>query len=367
MITIGVFGLRDRPKKLSSKRLCRHEIDQGLRCRYCDVLIKIRPINGLGWDGSDAERRFSRPSLPREERIASVDHGSSHAHNLIAARIRGHTLCGIDAYCIQQGALPGRAWHQLSHRHPMLAIVVNEVGGLSEAGPSPHNDVNRSNLRRCRRGGYTSLIPAGLPVWCYSDQIARVDAVRLVLDVDRVLEVMGGEFEAVGFAEPRLTFFDEDLQVLARLLALSQDDMSSFLLFGDSVVAAIVARISRLCTTSRPKFSRRLGLSKRQLTQVTEFMHDNLSRYVRLSELASLSGLSASQFGRAFKVSTGMTPHKWHLAARIEYAKRMLADRERSLVDIALEAGFSEQSHFTRAFTAANGISPNAWRRSRLA
>jgi AraC family transcriptional regulator len=99
---------------------------------------------------------------------------------------------------------------------------------------------------------------------------------------------------------------------------------------------------------------------------VTDFVHDNLSRSICLSELASLADLSASQFGRAFKVSTGMTPHKWHLAARIEYAKRMLEDRKKSLVDIALEAGFSEQSHFTRAFTAANGVSPHAWRRSRL-
>jgi transcriptional regulator GlxA family with amidase domain len=95
-------------------------------------------------------------------------------------------------------------------------------------------------------------------------------------------------------------------------------------------------------------------------------MQDNLSRCIRLSELASLAGLSASQFGRAFKVSTGMTPNHWHLTARIEYAKRLLEDREKRLVEIALEAGFSEQSHFTRAFTSANGISPNAWRRSRL-
>ena len=296
-----------------------------------------------------------------------MDHGSSHAHNLGAARVRSHTLCGIDVHCVQQDALPGRAWHQLSSRHPMLAIVWNEAGGLSEARPSLHSDANRSNLRRHRRIGQTSLIPAGLPVWCYSDQIARVDAVRLVLDVDRVCEVMGGEFQVASLAEPRLTFFDESLQVLARLLAMSQDDTPDFHLFGDSVVAAIIARISHLCTTSQPMTSRRLGLSRRQLMQVTEFMHDNLSRSIRLAELASLAGLSASQFGRAFKVSTGMTPHKWHLAVRIEYAKRMLEDRQNSLVDVALEAGFCEQSHFTRAFTAANGISPNAWRRSRSA
>jgi transcriptional regulator GlxA family with amidase domain len=187
-----------------------------------------------------------------------------------------------------------------------------------------------------------------------------------MLDTDRVFEMMGGEFNVAGLAEPRLTFFDENLQVLGRLLASSQEDMPSFHLFGDSVVAAIIARLSHLGATKQPASSRRLGLTKRQLTQVTEFMHDNLSRCVRLSELASLAGLSASQFGRAFKVSTGMTPHNWHIATRIEYAKRMLVDREKSLVDIALEAGFSEQSHFTRAFTSANGISPNAWRRSRL-
>ncbi|WP_426440416.1 helix-turn-helix domain-containing protein [Bradyrhizobium genosp. P] len=248
----------------------------------------------------------------------------------------------------------------------MLAIVVNETGGLCEARPSLQSNTNRSNERRHRRNGHTSLIPAGLPIWCYSDQIARVDAVRLMLDVDRVVDVMGGEFQVARLAEPRLTFFDEKLQVLARLLASSRDDTPGFHLFGDSVVAAIIARLSHLSATGQPVSSRRLGLTKRQLAQVTDLMNENLSRCIRLSELASLAGLSASQFGRAFKVSTGMTPHNWHLFTRIEYAKRLLANREKSLVDIALEAGFSEQSHFTRAFTAAHGTSPNAWRRSRM-
>jgi AraC family transcriptional regulator len=101
------------------------------------------------------------------------------------------------------------------------------------------------------------------------------------------------------------------------------------------------------------------------LSRVTEFMRDNVDQPIRLSDLASLAGLSASQFGRAFKVSTGATPHKWFLDARIECAKAMLADPSRNLVDIALETGFSEQSHFTRAFRAATGASPNAWRRQR--
>jgi len=300
------------------------------------------------------------------EEVAPADHGSSHPHNLRAARVRRYQLCGIDVYCVEQEALPGRAWHQLSSHCPMLAIVVNEAGGRCEARLSLYGDPGQPGPRRHRRDGHTSLIPAGLPIWCYSDQIARVDAVRLMLDADRVFEVMGGDFPVVELANPRLTFFDENLQTLARLLTASQDDMPSSHLFGESIVAAIVARLSHLSMTKRPAAGRRLGLGRRQLTEVTEFMHDNLSKPIRLSELASLAGVSASQFGRAFKVSTGTTPHRWHLAARIAYAKRMLADRRKKLVDIALEAGFSEQSHFTRAFTRANGVSPNAWRRSRL-
>jgi transcriptional regulator GlxA family with amidase domain len=52
------------------------------------------------------------------------------------------------------------------------------------------------------------------------------------------------------------------------------------------------------------------------------------------------------------------------LDARIECAKAMLGDPNRNLVDIALETGFSEQSHFSRAFRAATGATPNSWRHS---
>ena len=96
---------------------------------------------------------------------------------------------------------------------------------------------------------------------------------------------------------------------------------------------------------------------------VTDFIHDNLAQPIRLSELASLADLSPSQFGRAFKISTGTTPHLWHLDARIESAKRLLTQHRYSLAEVALDTGFSEQSHFNRAFRAATGVSPGAWRR----
>ena len=292
-----------------------------------------------------------------------MEFGSRDPHNLGAARIRSHCWSGIAVHSIEQDLLPGCAWHQLLCDRPILSIVVNEAGGRCEA--RSEIDVGRrvaADVARRPRTGHTSLIPAGLPVWGYSDGMARFDEVRLILDVDRVLEVTGGEFPVARLADPHLVFVDEPLQTLARLLAASEEEMATFVLFGDSLVTAMIGRLSQLNTVKRAS-DRRLGLTKSQLSRVTDFMRDNVDQPIRLLDLAKLSGLSSSQFGRAFRVSTGATPHKWFLDTRIERAKAMLADRRRNLVDIALETGFSEQSHFNRAFRTATGATPNAWRR----
>jgi AraC family transcriptional regulator len=269
-------------------------------------------------------------------------------------------------HSIQQHVLPGCAWHQLLCDRPLLSIVVNEAGGHCEAR-STIDEGRRAarDVRRRPRTGHTSLIPAGHPVWGYSDGMARFDEVRLILDIDRVQEVTGGEFPIARLADPKLVFIDEPLQTLARLLAASEEEMPAFMLFGDSLVTAMLGRLSQLNAVKHAS-DRRLGLTKRQLAQVTDFMRDNVDQPIRLSDLAKLANLSSSQFGRAFRVSTGTTPHKWFLDARIERAKAMLVDPHRNLVDIALETGFSEQSHFNRAFRTATGETPNAWRREHL-
>jgi AraC family transcriptional regulator len=287
---------------------------------------------------------------------------SDGLHNVVTLQVVSRVWSGIPVHDIRMKALPGRSWHPLNCNQPVLSIVVNELRGQCEA----RLDLNACNTShqsgRQRPVGHVSLIPAGVPVWGYSDGIDQVEEVRLVLDIDRMKEIMGEEFTSAPIQEPRLVFIDESLQALARLVATSEDTADWSLLFGDSLVAAMVARLSNL--DPRPtRNHRRLGLSTRQLGVVTDFVRDNLARPIRLSDLASLADLSPSQFGRAFKTSTGTTPHLWHLGARIESAKRLLADRRYSLAEVALDTGFSEQSHFSRAFRAATGFSPGAWRR----
>ncbi len=111
----------------------------------------------------------------------------------------------------------------------------------------------------------------------------------------------------------------------------------------------------------------RSRLAPWQVKRVTDFMRANLTETLRLSELAAISGLSPSHFGRAFKGSTGLPPHRWQLNMRIEQARALLADAGASLADIACATGFADQSHFTRVFSRIVGVSPGAWRRSQTA
>jgi AraC-like DNA-binding protein len=82
-----------------------------------------------------------------------------------------------------------------------------------------------------------------------------------------------------------------------------------------------------------------------------------------VAEVAAKVGLSAAQFTRAFKASTGFPPHRWQLNQRIAKAQELLRYGAFPLAEIALATGFTEQSHFTRIFKKVVGVSPGAWQR----
>jgi len=92
-------------------------------------------------------------------------------------------------------------------------------------------------------------------------------------------------------------------------------------------------------------------------------MQASLFRDVRMRELASVAGLSPSHFGRAFKASTGMTPHRWIVQRRIELAQRLMRESGKSIAIASQMAGFASQSHFTKAFRVSTGATPRAWLR----
>lgn len=82
-----------------------------------------------------------------------------------------------------------------------------------------------------------------------------------------------------------------------------------------------------------------------------------------MGPVASACGLSCRHFSRAFKATVGESPQRWRLIQRIEKAKLLMLQGGRSLTDVAYECGFAEQSHFNHTFFKITGESPGAWRR----
>ena len=105
------------------------------------------------------------------------------------------------------------------------------------------------------------------------------------------------------------------------------------------------------------------GLAPWQAKRACEKLASDLGGKLTLQEIAAELGLSVSHFSRAFRTSVGLPPHQWLQRQRISAAKQLMAVRGLSLAEIAMSAGFANQSHFTRVFSTLVGVSPGVWRR----
>lgn len=100
--------------------------------------------------------------------------------------------------------------------------------------------------------------------------------------------------------------------------------------------------------------------TRADVARVRERLADDLVGTPSLSELAALVGLSRYQLLRRFERVYGMAPFQWQRQVRAERA-RALIERGRGLAEVALDCGFADQSHMTRAFVRHFGFTPGAW------
>jgi len=105
------------------------------------------------------------------------------------------------------------------------------------------------------------------------------------------------------------------------------------------------------------------GLAPWQERRAKEYISGNLHRIMTLQEIATECRLSVSHFSRAFKSTTGRSPHRYVLERRVDASKADLLDWDTSLSAIAMRYGFSDASHFSRVFSGVTGETPAAWRR----
>jgi AraC-like DNA-binding protein len=106
-------------------------------------------------------------------------------------------------------------------------------------------------------------------------------------------------------------------------------------------------------------------LPPRKITRVVDYIEENISHGLGLSELSDVADLSRIQFVRQFKQATGQAPHAYIMQRRIERAKELLKNSDSTIVGVALDLGFYNQGHFTKVFRKLAGVTPGHWRGAR--
>lgn len=111
--------------------------------------------------------------------------------------------------------------------------------------------------------------------------------------------------------------------------------------------------------------NRRAKLAPWQIKIAQAEMQNFVRTGLRIGDVAAKLQLSPNHFGKAFKNSVGMSPYAWFQNARVAHSMTLMTGTNLTLAQIALECGFTDESHFSERFHRFVGVRPGRWRRGR--
>lgn len=167
----------------------------------------------------------------------------------------------------------------------------------------------------------------------------------------------GGGPELAALLAGAMRSLDEDPPMARRYL----ERLSSLIAQGDPSEAEELLLPDR---TLQAEGLAKGGLAGWQLRRVVAHVDAHLQGPIFTATLAQVAQLSTGHFCRAFKVSTGETPHGYIVRQRIRRAQLLMRDTQDTLSQIACACGMSDQAHLTRLFRRLVGTTPLAWRRT---
>ncbi len=209
------------------------------------------------------------------------------------------------------------------------------------------------------------ITPAEAPFFARWESDDRLLQIRIA---SRFIEQVAGEALAMNPDRleviPEFRTRDPQLESLVMLLLaeLKQNNLGGRL-YVESLTNVLVVQLLRQYSTSKPHLSvYEGGLPQRQLLQVLEYMHEHLDQDIKLADLAGFLGMSQFHFSHLFKQAIGTSPYQYLLQQRIERAKQLLKQTDQSIMEIALECGFSSHSHLSKQFRQLTTMTPKAYR-----
>ncbi|MUG99389.1 AraC family transcriptional regulator [Scytonema sp. UIC 10036] len=211
--------------------------------------------------------------------------------------------------------------------------------------------------------GDSLLVPAGRPsYWCCPGSESFQTELSIHLQPELVEQVA----QASEMDTERLNLInhfckqDLNLQHIAMLLLaeLRSDGMMGRLYVESLTQALVIHLLRHYSEVAQTKTSENRNLTRTQLQQAIDYIHAHLDRDLSLVQIAQVINISPTYFASLFKRATGISPHQYVIQQRVERAKMMLLKTDLSISDIALQVGFSSQSHLTQQFKRFTGMTP---------
>lgn len=272
---------------------------------------------------------------------------------------------GEDAQILLRRRPPGSVKLNGGHQEHLLMCT---LGKPAEQGPIRSTLCSQLGERAwhvCPTREIT-FIPAGFPMeweWNYQSK-----SVHIALKPS----FLSGDCEGLPAAELEPYFRVRD-SVVSELLWQLGNEISAPGFGADLATSSLLnllkVHLRRPTQTngrahSRGSKSSEHGLSATQENRAIQFINDRLTENITLDVLSEACALSPHHFARMFKLSTGYPPHEYQLRLRIARAQTLLSHHpRRSIVEIACELGFADESHFRRHFKRILGVTPSEYRR----
>jgi AraC family transcriptional regulator len=134
-------------------------------------------------------------------------------------------------------------------------------------------------------------------------------------------------------------------------------------LYTESLTNALLVHLLRHCSSqSFIRSSSTQGLANPNLQEILDYIYEHITYDLTIAELATIAGMGSRHFSNLFKRSTGLSPYQYIVQKRLDRAKELLKNPELSIVDIAIQSGFANQSHLTTIFSKHLAITPKKYR-----
>ena len=168
---------------------------------------------------------------------------------------------------------------------------------------------------------------------------------------------LDGQLEDVGHAQaPRLG--QNGLHLCLPLGQLTQQGGIGQRLMIDTLRSQLAVHLLRHYAKITMSGDKGSAFSPMQRSRINDLIESRLAEDISLDDLAEATGLSAFHFSRQFKAEFGLAPYAYVIRKRVAKAQEMLRQGKTAHKVVALDCGFSDQSHFCRTFRKIVGTTP---------